>query len=145
MNDLSELGKKIFLDRYAFKDVKKETLAVGDLVIISTDKVTGQRELGTVVKLNKEKDYIAVELKDKTVVETSIESIDKPLETDPTDMHKRVAKAIASEEKTEELRKKYTKEFEWLLTDWKFVPGGRILSGAGTNHKLTYFNCYVIP
>ena len=145
MNDLSELGKKIFLDRYAFKDVKKETLAVGDLVIISTDKVTGQRELGTVVKLNKEKDYIAVELKDKTVVETSIESIDKPLETDPTDMHKRVAKAIASEEKTEELRKKYTKEFEWLLTDWKFVPGGRILSGAGTNQKLTYFNCYVIP
>jgi hypothetical protein len=32
-NGLSELGEKIFLDRYAVKDVKRETLAVGDTVV----------------------------------------------------------------------------------------------------------------
>ncbi len=33
-NALSELGEKIFLDRYAVKDVKRETLAVGDTVVV---------------------------------------------------------------------------------------------------------------
>ena len=31
-NALSELGEKIFLDRYAIKDAKKETLSVGLLL-----------------------------------------------------------------------------------------------------------------
>ena len=30
-NELSPLGRKIFLDRYALKDVKKETLNVGEI------------------------------------------------------------------------------------------------------------------
>ena len=34
-NELNTLGRKIFLDRYALKDVKKETLQVGDIVITS--------------------------------------------------------------------------------------------------------------
>lgn len=32
-----------------------------------------------------------------------------------------------------------------LLEDFKFVPGGRILAGAGTGTEATYYNCYVIP
>ena len=31
------------------------------------------------------------------------------------------------------------------MTDFKFVPAGRILSGAGTPYQTTYYNCYVIP
>ena len=31
------------------------------------------------------------------------------------------------------------------MTDFKFVPAGRILSGAGTPYQMTYYNCYVIP
>ena len=31
------------------------------------------------------------------------------------------------------------------MSGFKFVPGGRILSGAGTNYQVTYFNCFVIP
>ena len=47
-NRLSELGEKIFLDRYALKDVAKETLAVGDTVVVCVDLKSGQREIGTV-------------------------------------------------------------------------------------------------
>jgi ribonucleoside-diphosphate reductase alpha chain len=45
-NALSELGEKIFLDRYAIKDAKKETLAVGDTVVVCVNLKTGQREIG---------------------------------------------------------------------------------------------------
>ena len=48
-NSLSPLGRKIFLDRYAVKDVKKETLAVGDLVVAVSNSATGQREIGNVI------------------------------------------------------------------------------------------------
>lgn len=59
------------------------------------------------------------------------------------DCHSRVARDLASVEK-EELRDEWTKNFEWLLKDFKFVPGGRILSNAGTGLKGTsYINCFV--
>lgn len=142
-NELSPLGRKIFLDRYALKDVKKETLKVGDIVVAVSNAATGQREIGVVTALG-EKDAITVKLDDGVVLQVKREEIDKPLETDPAQMLARVAKGIASQEK-EEVRSKWEKEFNWLLEDWKFVPGGRILTGAGTTQNLTYFNCYVIP
>ena len=36
-------------------------------------------------------------------------------------------------------------DFYEILKDFRFVPGGRILSGAGTDTEVTYYNCYVIP
>jgi len=53
-NGLAELGEKIFLDRYAIKDAKKETLAVGDVVVVCVNLKTGQREIGMVEKLDLE-------------------------------------------------------------------------------------------
>ena len=50
-NALSELGEKIFLDRYAMKDMKRETLEVGDLVIVCINEKTGQREIGEIVEI----------------------------------------------------------------------------------------------
>ncbi len=35
--------------------------------------------------------------------------------------------------------------FEAILKDFKFVPGGRILAGAGAGTEQTFYNCYVIP
>ena len=142
-NELSPLGRKIFLDRYALKDVKKETLNVGDIVVAVSNAATGQREIGVITSLD-EDDAITVKLDDGSILNVKREEIDKPLETDPAQMLARVAKGIASQEK-EEVRDKWEKEFNWLLEDWKFVPGGRILTGAGTSQNLTYFNCYVIP
>jgi ribonucleoside-diphosphate reductase alpha chain len=61
----------------------------------------------------------------------------------PTQMWARVAKALASVEK--EKKEQVEKEFYWLLEDFKFVPGGRILFAAGTERKSSLLNCYYIP
>ncbi|HNZ95403.1 MAG TPA: adenosylcobalamin-dependent ribonucleoside-diphosphate reductase, partial [Sphaerochaeta sp.] len=133
----------MFLDRYALKDVKKETLAVGDIVVAVSNPRTGQREIGTVTSI-KDGDEIVVTLDGGVVLKVKREEIDKPIETEPGQMLNRVAKGIAAQEK-KEIRSKWEKEFNWILEDWRFVPGGRILTGAGTDQNLTYFNCYVIP
>lgn len=67
-----------------------------------------------------------------------------PLETQPSEMWKRVAKGIAQME-SEDVRKEWEKKFYEVMEDFKLVPGGRILSGAGTGYKVTFYNCFVIP
>ncbi len=67
-----------------------------------------------------------------------------PLEKTPEQMWKRVAHGVARIEKEED-RRKWEKKFYDVMTDFKFVPGGRILSGAGTGYKVTFYNCFVIP
>lgn len=138
-NELHDLGYKIFLDRYAQKDMTRETLAVGDIVIVVMNAKTGQREIGKVTALDLPK--VTIKLNDGEIVERDIENVDKPLETDPGQMMDRVAKGIAAIEKTKKLQKEWTKNFRWLLEGWKFVPGGRILAAAGTNQELTFYNC----
>jgi len=142
-NFLSPLGEKIFLDRYALKDGSKQSLAVGDTVIVCVDLKTGQREIGTVHSLSN--GVATIELRDGAMVERAVEHIDKPLETLPEQMMERVARGIAAVEATEEKRAEWEKKFRWLLDGWKFVPGGRILAAAGTEQQLTFYNCYVIP
>jgi ribonucleoside-diphosphate reductase alpha chain len=142
-NQLHDLGYKIFLDRYAQKDMTRKTLAVGDRVIVVVDSKTGQREVGTVTAMALPK--VTVQLLDGEIVERDVEHIDKPLETDPGQMMDRVAAGIAAVEKNAKLRKLWTERFRWLLDDFKFVPAGRILTAAGTNQLLTFYNCYVIP
>jgi ribonucleoside-diphosphate reductase alpha chain len=68
----------------------------------------------------------------------------KLIEHKPEQMWKRVAGGIAQTEKPSK-RKYWTKKFLEAMTDFKFVPAGRILSGAGTKYQVTYFNCFVIP
>ncbi|MBE2271860.1 MAG: ribonucleoside-diphosphate reductase, adenosylcobalamin-dependent, partial [Anaerolinea sp.] len=142
-NALHELGYKIFLDRYAQKDMTRSTLAVGDTVIVVVNAQTGQREIGTVKAL--ELPTVTIELLDGEVVTRDIENVDKPLETDPAQMMDRVAAGIAGIEATPDLQQTWTERFRWLLDDFKFVPAGRILTAAGTTQALTYYNCYVIP
>lgn len=67
-----------------------------------------------------------------------------PVETHPSQMWERVAKELAQIE-TPDVREKWEKNFLWLLTDFKFVPGGRILHAIGNLNKVTALNCYVIP
>src|SRR5690606_11468867 len=142
-NALHELGYKIFLDRYAQKDMTRSTLAVGDTVIVVVNSETGQREIGTVKSL--ELPQVTIELLDGEVVTRDVEHVDKPLETDPAQMMERVARGIAAIEKSPELQAEWTEKFQWLLDDFKFVPAGRILTAAGTNQALTFYNCFVLP
>lgn len=60
------------------------------------------------------------------------------------DTWQRVAKAAASvEAKDQEVH--WQNQFFSILDDFKFLPGGRILAGAGTKHDVTLFNCFVMP
>lgn len=67
------------------------------------------------------------------------------VERAPEEMWRRVAHFIAGQEKTEGARTEWEDKFYNALHDFKFVPGGRILSGAGTSAQLTFYNCFVIP
>ena len=140
---LNELGEKIFLDRYALKDMTKKSLAPGDTVIVCVNQKTRQREIGTVRNLKG--DRVVIELRDGTSTEQGLEDVDKPLETSPEAMMDRVARGIAAIETSPDRTEEWEARFRWLLDDWRFVPGGRILTAAGTDQKLTFVNCYVVP
>ena len=58
------------------------------------------------------------------------------------DTWQRVAEVLASVEKRDETR--WRERFHALLEDFKFLPGGRILAGAGTSRQVTLFNCFVM-
>lgn len=54
---------------------------------------------------------------------------------------RRVATALASVERSD--KSQWAERFFQLLCDFRFLPGGRILAGAGTTLPVTLFNCYV--
>jgi ribonucleoside-diphosphate reductase alpha chain len=66
--------------------------------------------------------------------------IDKTLEA----TWQRVAKSVAKAELLVN-RVQWQKKFYDILENFQFLPGGRILAGAGTKHKVTLFNCFVMP
>ena len=140
---LHELGYKIFLDRYAQKDMTRASLAVGDTVIVVVNAKTGQREVGEVIEIDRPR--ITVSLRDGEVVVRDLEHVDKPIETEPGQMMDRVARGVAAVEDGAVKQAEWSENFRWLLDDWKFVPGGRILTAAGTDQDLTFYNCYVVP
>ena len=53
----------------------------------------------------------------------------------------RVATALAEPEQDSEFWKE---KFYKALTDFCFLPAGRIISGAGTERNVTLFNCFVM-
>ena len=63
----------------------------------------------------------------------------QPNEENIDEMWDRVAKAAASVEKKN--KDKIEKKFRDLLDDFKLVPGGRILAGAGIEDKISLTNC----
>lgn len=54
----------------------------------------------------------------------------------------RVAAALAGVEATD--ARKWRSAFREILDDFRFLPAGRILAGAGTARKVTLFNCFVM-
>lgn len=59
------------------------------------------------------------------------------------DTWKRVADALAEPE-IEKHREEWASRFYNVMEDFKFIPAGRILSGAGTGRNVTCMNCYVM-
>ncbi len=57
------------------------------------------------------------------------------------DSWRRVARALASVEAESAV---WEERFYGALEDFKFLPAGRIAAGAGTERKVTLFNCFVM-
>lgn len=57
------------------------------------------------------------------------------------DSWRRIAHALAAADSDAEM---WQARFYAILQDFKFLPGGRIQAGAGTAHKVTLFNCFVM-
>ncbi len=69
----------------------------------------------------------------------SIEGV--PLDATVGDTWRRVARALAAPEKDPDL---WAQRFETALADYRFLPAGRILAGAGTGRTVTLHNCFVM-
>ena len=68
-----------------------------------------------------------------------------PGEEHPYQMWERQAKALASVEQTKADKDKWQSKFYSILEDFRFVPGGRIMHGAGREDITTTLNnCYVV-
>ena len=66
------------------------------------------------------------------------------LEHLPAQMWRRVAQGMAALEAPEQQRA-WEDKFTWLLSDFRMVPGGRILHAIGNPNNVTALNCYVVP
>lgn len=65
----------------------------------------------------------------------------EPRDQDIEDTWRRVAAAMAEDESD---RAGWTRRFYSLLEDFRFLPGGRILAGAGSGRRVTLLNCFVM-
>lgn len=64
------------------------------------------------------------------------------LEEEPPQMWERLAREISRFDPDPE---RALEGFRWLLWDFRFVPGGRIMFAAGSGRRATLANCYLIP
>ncbi len=64
-----------------------------------------------------------------------------PVDKTVEDTWGRVAAALA---KPEAEPAKWQQRFADALADFRFIPAGRILAGAGTDRRVTLFNCFVM-
>src|SRR5215469_16274641 len=64
-----------------------------------------------------------------------------PVDADLDATWLRVARALAAPEKTPDL---WAGRFHEALRDFKFLPAGRVIAGAGTGRSVTLFNCFVM-
>ena len=65
----------------------------------------------------------------------------QPVDKTISETWRRVAKALAVNEENPDL---WEQRFFEAMEDFRFLPAGRILSGAGTGRNVTLFNCFVM-
>jgi hypothetical protein len=140
-DELSATGEKILADRYLLKR-EAGFVEEGSLVYVQFDEQTSHYELARIVRINATTHTAIVELRDGKIVETALTRMQEIVEKSPEAMWRRVAKGVAE---TTDDPTKWEQKFFNLMKSWKYVPGGRVLSSAGTSHNLTTYNCFVVP
>ncbi|AUW94606.1 ribonucleoside-diphosphate reductase, adenosylcobalamin-dependent [Sulfobacillus thermotolerans] len=144
----SELSWKIFLDRYTVKDPTR-SFVVGDLAIalVEPHPKWPKKDIGIVRDILPD-GYLSIELltgpAKGDLIERKIADCDRPLERSIYEVAQRIAQGVAQVE-PEAVRAQTEQAFAQEIAALRFIPGGRIWAGAGTEQQLTYFNCYVIP
>lgn len=68
---------------------------------------------------------------------------DRVIDSTISESFERVAMALASVE-NQVNQKSIQQAFESILSDFQFIPGGRILANAGTHYERSLFNCFVM-
>ncbi|OIK13775.1 vitamin B12-dependent ribonucleotide reductase [Bacillus sp. MUM 13] len=154
------VSRLVMLDRYAFKDTEKITLAIGDFVVltIKEDPKFPARGLGYITDIDWENKKAKVSVEDEYrgsldtqeevetgIVNRPLDVIEKPLEVFYEQIAKRNATGLVSVEASEDKQKEWFEKYYQELSSMNFVPAGRVLYGAGANTDVTYFNCYVMP
>lgn len=150
--NLPENGRRIFLDRYALKDSDRslDKLPRNRLLVITPDPAKAEREIALVNRTFEDPqkgDMVEVRLESdpSVVMSFRLDEVDVPIETDPEQMHERVATAVASVEDTEETQAYWRSQFLSRLSNYEIVPGGRVYASAGAGVETTCYNCYVLP
>ncbi len=64
-----------------------------------------------------------------------------PVDRTVEDTWRRIARALAAEEAEPDV---WEDRFYGALEDFRFLPAGRIVAGAGTDRSVTLFNCFVM-
>ena len=156
----SGVSRMVMIDRYSYKDTKKETLSEGDLVVLTVkpDPKYPARGIGYVEELDYENNEAVIlleeeyrtSLEDAEEIETglvkrNLDSIEKPLEIFYEQIVKRNARGLAEAEANPDKVEESFERFYHQLRSQNFVPAGRVLYGAGSGTDVTYFNCYVMP
>ncbi|MHA2069278.1 MAG: ribonucleotide reductase N-terminal alpha domain-containing protein, partial [Candidatus Thorarchaeota archaeon] len=123
----------VLLDRYARKSLDSNTFGVGDLLLAYPN---GATRLGKLVARDDKTGTIATE-SGATIV-YPLHYFQKPLEFTLSDVAARVARDMAIDDK------EYEEPFFDMISQKKFLPGGRILHAAGDTGR-TYLNCFHLP
>lgn len=149
---LSGVSRLVMLDRYTQKDMELKTLAVGDLVVtvVKHDPKFPARGVGYVIELIDD-EFLSIQIEEEFIgqlgddhengiIKRARREIEKPLELYYEQIAKRVGTNLGQGES-----KEIVDAFIYELSNLNLVPAGRVLYGAGSNAKVTYFNCYVMP
>ena len=64
-----------------------------------------------------------------------------PIDQTVEDTWRRIARALAAQEADPD---RWEDRFYGALEDFRFLPAGRIIAGAGTDRRVTLFNCFVM-
>ena len=138
------IRRLVFLDRYALKHpIVPSDLKPGALGVASVEG--GGRVVVELVRLDGEGrgEVRSIDSGQSWVVD--LREVDWVIEKSPEDTWQRMADAQAEHEirsnpKTKE-KDEWARCYRWLLSDFRFVPGGRIWAMLGTGLERTAYNC----
>lgn len=154
------VSRLVMLDRYAFKDTEKLTLAEGDFVVLTVkdDPKFPARGFGFIHSIDWQSHQAIVRVEDEFVnvleheeerktglIKRNLDTIDKPLEVFYEQIALRNASGLSEVETDPEKKQQSFNDFYEELSGLNFIPAGRVLYGAGSQTDVTYFNCYVMP